>query len=123
MPGPQVILNMNKLLELEREAPGRADEAVGKVAKLCTDIIGLSWSDQQPSPPGGPPGVDTSALKNSVVYEPGNEPLTWIVHDGVEYGVHLEYGTEKMAARPWLLPAVEQTAAMIPPEWLQEVVK
>lgn len=123
MAGPQVILNMNKLLELEREAPGRSAEFVEKTAKLCVDIIGLSWNEQQPSPPGETPGVDTSALKNSVAYEPGDDPWTQIVHDGVEYGVHLEYGTEKMAARPWLLPAVEQTAAMIPPEWLQEVVR
>lgn len=120
---PQVILTMNKLLELERESPGRSSEFVQKVANECVRIIGLNWNDQQPAPPGEPPGVDTGALKSSVVAEPGDDPWTQIVHDGVEYGVHLEYGTEKMAARPWMLPAVEQTAAMIPPEWLQEVVR
>lgn len=123
MPGPQVILNMNKLLELEREAPGRAEKVVQKIAQDCEAVIAQNWNDQQPAPPGEPPGVDTGNLKNSIKAEPGNEPLTWVIHDGVEYGIWLEYGTEKMAARPWLLPAVEQTAAMIPPEWLQEVVR
>lgn len=31
-----------------------------------------------------------------------------IIHDGVEYGVFVELGTSRMAARPNLMPAFEQ---------------
>lgn len=123
MAGPRVILDMKKLQQLEREMPGRAGQVVQKIAQMCEGIIAQNWNTRSPAPPGEPPGVDTGALKNSIVAEPGGEPLTWIVHDGVEYGAWLEFGTENMAARPWLLPAVEETAEMIPPEWLQEVLK
>lgn len=123
MTGPKIVLDMKKLLEIEQQVPGRAAQVVQKIAQDCTALIAENWNSQQPSPPGEPPGVDTGALKNSVIAEPGDGALTWVVHDGVEYGVHLEYGAGDMAARPWLLPAVEETARMIPPDLLKEVVE
>lgn len=129
MPGPRVILDMSKLLEIERQIPGRAERVVQKLAQDTEKLIGVSWNPQSPSPEGETPGVDTGALKASIKAEPGDERLTWVVHDGVEYGVYLEYGTEnedgsiRMAARPWLLPAVEQVAANVPDGLLREVVE
>lgn len=53
--------------------------------------------------------VDTSALRNSLLSESGMEnDLTFIVQDGVEYGVFQELGTSKMAAQPFVVPAVEK---------------
>lgn len=53
--------------------------------------------------------VDTGALKNSL---PTNsrleDALTYIVSDGVEYGIFQELGTSKMAAQPFLIPALEK---------------
>lgn len=51
--------------------------------------------------------VDTGALKASLEAEQ-IEVLSWQVHDGVEYGIFQELGTSKMAAHPFLVPALEK---------------
>jgi HK97 gp10 family phage protein len=51
--------------------------------------------------------VKTGALKNSIHTEKVEEN-TYIVGDGVEYGIYQELGTCKMAARPFLIPALEK---------------
>jgi hypothetical protein len=49
--------------------------------------------------------VDTGALMNSLHTEhPGQG--SWLVADGVEYGIYQELGTWKMAAHPFMTPAV-----------------
>jgi len=66
--------------------------------------------------------VDTGALRNSIVSESAmrtnvtftdgamvtDETLTYILQDGVEYGIFIEFGTSKIPARPFMLPAVEK---------------
>jgi hypothetical protein len=55
--------------------------------------------------------VDTGALRNSGFTDPatyGN--LTAIVGFTMSYAPHLELGTYKMGARPYLMPAVETIA-------------
>lgn len=56
-----------------------------------------------PSFPKNPPRVDMGTLRASVRWMPHGKGKFKIV-DGVEYGVHLEFGTRKMAARPWMTP-------------------
>lgn len=52
--------------------------------------------------------VDTGALRNSILSESGmTDDIEFTVQDGVEYGVFQELGTSKMAAQPFLVPAVE----------------
>lgn len=52
--------------------------------------------------------VDTGALKNSITSESHmTGEMTFTVKDGVSYGVFQELGTHKMAAHPFLVPAVE----------------
>lgn|SRR5574341_409425 len=53
--------------------------------------------------------VDTGALRNSLHSEKVDEK-TYMVADGVEYGIYQELGTHKMAAHPFLVPALEQVA-------------
>ena len=50
--------------------------------------------------------VDTGALKNSI-QAAQEAPLTWAVNVGQGYGIYVEFGTHRMAARPYLTPAVE----------------
>jgi HK97 gp10 family phage protein len=54
--------------------------------------------------------VDTGALRNSLNSEQIT-PVLWKVQDGVTYGIYQELGTYKMAAQPFLIPAVENVSA------------
>jgi HK97 gp10 family phage protein len=49
--------------------------------------------------------VDTGFLRNSITSN-GEGLLTYSVKVGAEYGIHVEYGTWKMSAQPYLRPAV-----------------
>lgn len=51
--------------------------------------------------------IDTGALFNSVNTDRKKRGLYW-VSDGVIYGIFHEFGTHKMGARPWMIPAVEK---------------
>lgn len=58
------------------------------------------------SAPGQYPASDTGRLVSSIVAQPiasGYE-----VGTNVDYGPMLEFGTSRMAARPWLLPSFER---------------
>lgn len=68
-----------------------------------------------PSAPGNPPAVDTGRLKASINYEVyKNEKEVYGVvgttQKDPDYGAYLEYGTSdgKIAARPWLKPAMRK---------------
>jgi phage gpG-like protein len=63
----------------------------------------------QASAPGQYPATDTGRLASSVMIDlpvPGG--LTGRVGTNVQYGPMLEFGTSRMAARPWLLPSFTQ---------------
>ena len=49
--------------------------------------------------------VDDRELQR-LIRETGDEVL-YIVADGVNYGIHQEFGTVKMAAHPFMVPAIE----------------
>lgn len=53
--------------------------------------------------------VDTGALRNSIQAHP-EAALAWVVAVGVEYGIYQEFGTRKMAAQPYLIPAFQRVA-------------
>jgi HK97 gp10 family phage protein len=64
------------------------------------------------SVPGNPPAVDTGLLRASITHriEGGGweQKTTGYVGVALDYGFYLEFGTSKMAARPWLIPAFER---------------
>lgn len=53
--------------------------------------------------------VDTGNLKSTIQTSEVGPTTVW-VHDGTDYGVYQELGTYKMAAQPYLRPAVERVA-------------
>ena len=61
------------------------------------------------SAPGQYPASDTGRLANSVRMElPQVGDKTGRVGTAVAYGPMLEFGTSRMAARPWLLPSFKK---------------
>lgn len=59
------------------------------------------------SAPGQFPATDTGRLASSVKMVMQG-PMAYVVGTNVAYGPMLEFGTAKMAARPWLLPSFER---------------
>ena len=62
-----------------------------------------------PSPPGHGPGVRTGRLRASITWRPGLDAVSPYVDVGsaVLYAPFVELGTSRMAARPFLRPALE----------------
>lgn len=56
----------------------------------------------QASAPGEPPKTDLGGLAPSIFAELDQDKLGAEVGTNLAYGKHLEFGTTKMAARPWL---------------------
>lgn len=76
-----------------------------------------------PSLPGNPPAPDTGNLRNSIRYEvygSGTEVYGIIgtTQKNPPYGTYLEYGTSKMAPRPWLRPAMLRNN-----DWIKKMLK
>ena len=119
----RVRIDRRKLDALIREAPQQADDLLaGAAQSMLGEIVtsfgtgsqGRQYSRGQrfhtASAPGSPPAVDYGALRGSMRVE-RMRLLEYKIRDGVEYGIFLEYGTTRMAARPFVLPVVERWRA------------
>lgn len=71
----------------------------------------IGEAGDQPSQPGQPPHQVTGELLQSVSHEFEDQGLTGIVGTNDPVGRWLEFGTSKMAARPWLRPALNDVIA------------
>lgn len=67
---------------------------------------GRTYGSHQASAPGEAPAIDLGALVNSIHVEQTGE-MSAIVGTNMEHGLHTEFGTARMAPRPWLGPAFE----------------
>lgn len=85
----------------------RAVTAAGEflVAKVQEKISKPNFDGKSPSAPGEPPRLVTGDLQSSIYYT-ANADGNLTVHAAMEYGDYLEYGTSKMAARPFLRPTM-----------------
>lgn len=61
-----------------------------------------------PSSPGEPPNNETGVLAGNIETV-HLEPLLVAVSSNAPYAQHLEYGTSKMAARPYMVPAAQRS--------------
>jgi HK97 gp10 family phage protein len=61
----------------------------------------------QASAPGQAPATDTGSLVSSITFKQVNR-LTAEVESRLDYAAFLEFGTQKMGARPAWVPAIEK---------------
>lgn len=74
-------------------------------AKKGTTMAIVGQRIHRASAPGEAPAIDTGRLVNAIQTKQIG-PLTWMVHTGrLRYAAILEYGSRRMAARPFLRPA------------------
>jgi hypothetical protein len=113
-------LDTAKLEALIRDTPGMVDEIL---ASAANEILGDIVSSFNTSPPGRaykrrtvvhvasvanyPPNVDTDALRASMKVRRVRRGV-YHVEDGVEYGIYLEDGTERIEARPFVRPVFDE---------------
>lgn len=101
-------LDMRKLTALRHKVQSGAIEErlLQRTGDAINDHVQTHWSASSPSSPGHPPAVVTGELKNSirVVRMSANHYRVVVM---AEHGLYLEFGTSRMAPRPFLSPAVE----------------
>ena len=98
-----VRIDKRKLQETIRNAPQKADDMIGALAFEGERYVKQSFGTS-PSSPGDPPGVDTGNLRNSINVQRVKQLVRSINTGAVEYAIYLEYGTSRMAARPYMRP-------------------
>jgi len=96
---------------------------------------GMRYATHQASAPGEPPAVDTGRLRASITHnvtgrpgrnlpDPGGSKTSVKGYAGtnLESGPHLEFGTSRMKARPWLYPTIVEEATAVA-KLIQNVIK
>lgn len=106
--------------QLIRDIPDQLERWLAKVAdQIKNDLVVIMNSGPAgrtyirsggrvhvASQPGYPPNIDTGALAASFYVQQMGKFSFWI-YDGERYGVMLELGTTRMAARPFVNPTFD----------------
>jgi HK97 gp10 family phage protein len=112
MAGYSVKIKRNDLPKIIRETPEKADRAVKAAAFETERYIKTSFSSGR-SFPGQPPGVDQGKLKGGINTK-FIRLMVYSVNTGdTEYAPMLEFGTRKMAARPFMGPAAKEAEKLL----------
>lgn len=99
-------LDTRKLDAISASLGVNTDQALASIA-LQVEGEAKTRAPRDPKrPPMDPSQPTTGALRSSIKTTKKRRGLYW-VHDGVEYGIYQEFGTYKMRARPFMVPAVE----------------
>ena len=119
--------NIKELMKkIDSTAKGRMLEAVMEVrsktlVKLSGQRSGRTYfvpgthKTYTASAPGQPPAVATAGLRQSIkgTVETEGKQVVGRVGTDLDYGRRLEFGTRKMAARPWLRKSFEEAEAKV----------
>lgn len=111
----KVMLDTAKLQALIADAPQKAGQIVRAIALDAERDVKQSMG-ASPSAAGDPPGVDTGALRASIHVE-RRTAFTQAVVTGTDYAHFLEFGTTRMAARPYMGPMAMRLQLGIDDYW------
>lgn len=81
-----------------------AGEMIAVEAQISITSGSVSGKNHVPSRPGEPPNQDTGGLGNNIEVVQRKPDLVE-VSSNAEYSAPLEFGTSRMAARPFMAPA------------------
>jgi hypothetical protein len=122
----RVNLDKTKLEQIIRQSPQKAADAVQAVAFEGQRIVQMSFGtgaagqtytrgsvSHTASAPGEFPAIDTGTLMNDIHVEPRGA-LSRAIVTSVDYAPHLEFGTSKMAARPFMGPMARELEGEVP---------
>jgi len=89
---------------LKKEVRSKCEKNMDKACRFLESEIKKDLSGKSPSSPGEPPGVVTGELRRSMTYEieKTSQGITGRVGTNKEYAIPLEFGTSRMAARPFV---------------------
>ena len=120
MPTVVVELRNNQFDRIARELPEVAQRLALQTAMAIETKVKVGMAEPKSgiayergsgthvaSAPGEMPAIDTGALVNSIQSDKDGRTGA-VVYSAMEYAVHLEYGTVRMAARPFFTPAAEE---------------
>lgn len=97
------------LEQLFRSPDGATARDLARRAIRVESEAKANWNTFPPSsPPGSKPAVRTDRLRASITWQLGVDSIGLFAEIGspVEYAAYVEYGTDRMAARPFLRPAL-----------------
>lgn len=123
------VTNKPRTRQVIKEYSSDAQQLVGRAANLvrntAVDSIlqgaksGVTYSLYNPrrthtaSAAGEPPASDTGFLASNITTVIDGDGLGASVESRADYSTFLEFGTTKMAARPFMHPAVEENRPKI----------
>ncbi|EYB67412.1 hypothetical protein DEIPH_ctg041orf0008 [Deinococcus phoenicis] len=90
--------------------PGRGRTYTDKFLMVGGQPLPIGGKRNKPhtaSAPGDPPAVDSGDLRNSIGVQKIKDGH-YRVGTNKKHGVYMEFGTRKVAARPWLRPSLEK---------------
>lgn len=116
MPTVVATLTHNRFAEIAARLPREAREVAAETAheieadakqRMAEPKSGRMYGAHRASAPGEAPAMDTGALASSIQVAP-ERGSTYVVFTNQEYAAHLEFGTVKMAPRPFFGPAASR---------------
>jgi HK97 gp10 family phage protein len=93
------------LAKLDADVERKLDKAAEMLRAQVVRNISESAFAEGPSEPGNPPRARTGKLRQSILQRSVGR-FERIVGTTLKYGNYLEFGTSRMAARPFLRPAL-----------------
>lgn len=97
-------------------------DIIATEAALSITRGSISGKGHIPSKPGEPPNADTRQLDRSIAVRQVGELKAEIVVSA-PYAADLEFGTSRMAARPFLQPAIDRKQAEVVQTFFRAIQK